>query len=410
MAKFLVLSLAVLATLIQVDAIPNPNLQSVLAKVRSRYPKVGSYANSAAFAGRGTAGAQSSAGYQGPNSGEPIDNVAAAAHAAAGLDAESPADPSEPLEPIGLIPESEPGVAPPPPVKPVVNLDQFKMNNFAFQNFPSQLKPKPVAKPNANAYASAAASVSSGQAGANAAARSSAGAAATQSSAGAAATVSQEEAHGPEVPEEETQEEGEASETEESESYEQPEEVAESSAVAGTYNDDGALVENSLYQRETEDQEDHEDGKADEDHYYKAQSYGKAQDERKRERYNKNFEDIEHSPTIYRSKKNSENYELNYDKASRLTGSGVFAKDRRSSAFQRNRRRFNERVNQTKTRTGAGVDERAVASTNNEFDDEEEEIMDSAGLATPKAGPVQVNAEGSAATASARASASVRRN
>lgn len=162
-------------------------------------------------------------------------------------------------------------------------------------------------------------------------------------------------------------------------------------AYAGT--DNGR--ESSAYKRSTENIQNHEDGHVDDNHYYNAQSYGKTEDEKLHEAYNNNDEDVEQTPTLYRSKKSGENYVMDYNKARRESGSGVLASDKHSSAFNKNSKRLIENVDRSHTREGDGIIEDVNVVSATDLDDADEEIYDSDGLHGGAAGA------GAAAAASA---------
>lgn len=428
MAKFLFFALVATVMVVAQVQSTDPKLDELMSRLKSRYPKAGGQGFQAGPVATASATAQSSASYNGN-----LGGAQAAASAFAGLgsvagDTKTPIEPIAELPQEARLPESELGVAPPAPERPTITLDHFKTGNIAFQNFPSRFKSRlpafskqitatasagayvngaQVAKPaSVSDYATSASEASvTGLTGATESAESmgaAGAAAAAQAQAQARAQAqAQAQAHVESI------DDGEVTEDEENFSYSEPEETQELAAAAGTLADE-TVVENQEYHRDTEDLEEHEDGNAEDDHYYKAQSYGKAGDTKKKENYNKNFEDIEHTPTVYKRKTGSESYNLDFNKQLRETGSGVLAKDRRRSAFNRNAKRFNERVNQARTRVGAGLDERATSSTNNGFDEEDEEISDSDGFG-PTQQAANVEARGAAGSAHAAAKASVSR-
>lgn len=255
--------------------------------------------------------------------------------------------------------------APAPPVRPVVNTNAFRGENIALHHAPVANRytvRRPVA------YGGGAAS----------AAASAAGSAGGVSSAASAASAGAGRVGGGVAG-------GAASQ------------VLASST--GTYSNNDNGRESSSYKRSTENLQNHEDGHVDDNHYYNAQSYGKAEDEDMHEAFNKNDEDIEQTPTVYRSKKSGENYVMDFKKARRESGSGVLAKDKHSSAFNKNSKKFTENVDQAHAVAGNGFVEDHNHVTTHALDDEDEEIYDSDGFGHAPVYP----ARGGAAAASAAA-------
>lgn len=267
------------------------------------------------------------------------------------------------------------GVPPPPPARPVVDTGAYRSGNVALHYAP------PVAPPVVNRFnirrPAAHHGVAGGAAAAAAASVAAGGLAGISgvSSAASAATAGNGLVGG-----------GAASQV-----------LASSS---GTYSNNDNGRESSSYKRSTENVQNHEDGNVNDNHYYNAQSYGKAQDEDLHEAFNKNDEDIEQTPTVYRSKKSGENYVMDFKKAHRETGSGVLAKDKHSSAFNKNTKKFTENVDQAQSREGNGFFEDQNRVSTQVLDDEDEEVYDSDGFAHPT--PV-LGARGGAAAASAAA-------
>lgn len=176
--------------------------------------------------------------------------------------------------------------------------------------------------------------------------------------------------------------------------------------VTGTLSglDNGS--ESSAYTRSTEKVNGKEQGHVDDNHYYNAQSYGKSDDTNLHEAYNKNDEDIIQTPTVYRSKKNQENYVKDFNKNRRETGSGVVAKDNHSSGYSKNTNKLIEHVDQKHSKVGEGVVENVNHVSSQHLDDEDEEIYDSDGLGSHAgAGMHGMGAHGSGVSASATASA-----
>lgn len=244
------------------------------------------------------------------------------------------------------------GYRAPPPVRPVVNLDSFRRHNVAYHRTPVPRYPAA-----ANAAASASAAGSAGGFGA------ASSAAAAGSGAGYGGAVG--------------------------------------AANAGTYSNADHGKESSSYRRSTENLLNHEDGHVDDNHYYNAQSYGKTDDENLHEAFNKDDEDIEETPHLFRKKKSGENYVLDYNKARRESGSGVLAKDRHSSAFNKNSRRFLENVDQKHKIRGNGIVENVNHVTAHNFDDDDEEVFDSDGLGAPAGYPASSAAAAAAAAGAA---------
>jgi len=180
-------------------------------------------------------------------------------------------------------------------------------------------------------------------------------------------------------------------------------------ATTGTYANNDQGRESSAYKRVSETVENQEEGRADDNHYYNSQSFGRAEDENLHEAFSKNDEDIEHTPTVFRSKKSGENYVKDFNKSIRETGSGVLAKDKHSSAYNKNSKKFNEKVDQSHSKEGAGIIEQTNDVTSHDFDDEDEEIFDSDGLEGFVGHGAQAGAaastNGGGATAAAAASA-----
>lgn len=166
------------------------------------------------------------------------------------------------------------------------------------------------------------------------------------------------------------------------EHFEQPENVNTYAAAHGTYDNNGDGHESSSYARSTKDVHNHEDGRQNDNHYYNAHSYGNTYDENKHEAFQKNDEDVVHTPTVFRSTKSSTNYVKDLNKARRESGSGVLAHDKHSSSYNKNSRKFNEQVDKRKDKRGAGVADTASFSSSSNFDDEDDEIYDSDGLGT----------------------------
>lgn len=255
---------------------------------------------------------------------------------------------------------------PVPPPRPAVNVNAFRGENVALNYGPPPVASRFAARRPPVAYygaggAAAASSAASAGAGGVASAASAASAGAGRVGGGAASQVL--------------------------------------SSASGTYSNNDNGRESSAYKRSTENLQKHEDGRVDDNHYYNAQSYGKAEDEDLHEAFNKNDEDIEQTPTVYRSKKSGENYVMDFKKAHRESGSGVLAKDKHSSAFNKNSKKFRENVDQSHARSGAGVlvDENRVSTQN--LDDEDEEIFDSDGFGQP------LSAAGSGGAAAASSAA-----
>lgn len=175
------------------------------------------------------------------------------------------------------------------------------------------------------------------------------------------------------------------------------------SSSIGTYSNNDNGRESSSYKRSTENVQQHENGHEDDNHYYNAQSYGKAEDEDLHEAFNKNDEDITQTPTLYKSKKSGENYVMDYKKARHESGSGVLAKDKHSSAFNKNSNRLIENVDEGHSRFGDGIveDVNRVSALN--LDDEDEEIFDSDGFGHQHVKHHPVGTGGGAAAASAAA-------
>lgn len=349
---------------------------------RQSYVAGGGYgaaaAGSAAGYGAASSGASAS-GFGAANEFEYDDDVdfgsaAAASSASANVYAQPPPAPTPVVRrPVVRKPVvvSAPAPLPPlPPVKPVASVNQFKVHNNAL---------------NGNRFRY-------GAGGAAAAASSAAGAgyggAAAASSAAAVAGNGQSNQYV---------------------NYGVADNAPASvtASAVGTFSSDDNGRESSSYKRTTENVENHEDGRADDNHYYNAQSYGKTDDENLHEAFNKNDEDVEQTPTVYRSKKSGENYVMDYNKARRESGSGVLAKDKHSSAFNKNYKKFNEHVDQASDRQGAGFAENVSSVTTQNFDDADEEIYDSDGFdqsgAAAAASAASVAGRGAAAASSAAA-------
>lgn len=152
-----------------------------------------------------------------------------------------------------------------------------------------------------------------------------------------------------------------------------------SAASTGTMAGQGAERESSSYKRNTESLEKHESGKEDDDHYYSAQSYGSSEDENLHEAFNDFDEDVEATANVYRSKKSGGNYVKDYNKSVKASGTGVLAKDKHSSAYKKNSKRFNENVDQTHQSESNGFVEDVNQATKQDYHDEDEEIYDSDG-------------------------------
>jgi hypothetical protein len=169
-------------------------------------------------------------------------------------------------------------------------------------------------------------------------------------------------------------------ESEESEHYEEPETVDEYAAQAGTFTTDGNGVASRSYNRNTEFEENHEEGEEDDDQYLNSGSYGKTINEGHEEFYNDNNEDVEHTPTTFRKKASSTNYSKKVNKNGSESGSSVLAKNKHRAAFKNTGRRFKENVDRASQMQGSGVFHNEASSEASEFDENEEEAMDSRNL------------------------------
>lgn len=382
-----------ISSILITSSVSGSGIDSLRAKLKSRFPNVG---RSHGFGGAASSSAAAAAngGYGAPAYGSPAYGGSAAAAAAAAAAASGgaryaarPAYEDYPAEledefveqPVLAAPprfggssasaaaaaSAATGVRPtahyraPAPVRPMVNLDSFRRQNVAYHKPAVRYVNQYPAVGGGAASAAAAASAASGGYGGSAA--SSAAAAAGSGGAG----------------------------------Y-----VGEAAAATGTYANSDHGKESSAYRRSTENLLNHEDGHVDDNHYYNAQSYGKTDDENMHEAYNKDDEDVEQTAHVYRKKKSGENYVLDYNKARRESGSGVLAKDRHNSAFNKNSRKFIENVDQKHKIRGNGIVENINHVTAHNFDDDDEEHFDSDGLDAPVA-PYG----GSAVAASAAAAA-----
>lgn len=409
MNKLVLIAVLVLGATLTVEA----NIGSVdalKAKLRARYPGIGR-GNIFGAGGSASAASAASAGAYGGNGGYyggAGASAAASASAAGGIQRQAPLaynyDYLEPAAPVqsryGRVYGGESGAGaaaaasasaaasagvaqhlpPPVPVKPVINLDTYRRPIL------SAYRQQQVAAP---ARFVASRPVYGGAAGAAAAASSAAGgsygggfggAASSSASAAAGAGVGAGSGAAGIV--------GASGNT-----Y---------SAAAGTYADAGNGRESSAYKRSTENIQNHEDGHVDDNHYYNAQSYGKTDDEKLHEAYNNNNEDIEQSPTLYRSKKSGENYAMDYAKSRRESGSGVLASDKHSSAFNKNSKRLIENVDQTHSREGNGIIEDTNVASAQDLNDADEEIYDSDGFNGEYAGAAGAAAASSAGSAGGR--------
>lgn len=388
------ITFVLISSILITSCVSGSGIDSLRAKLRSRFPGVG---RSQGFGGAAAASsaAVANGGYGAPAYGSPAYGGSAAAAAAAAasggaryaarpaydpfpaeLDEEEFVD-TPPAPRFGGSAASAAAAAsvatgarpaahyrPPAPVRPVVNLDTFRRHNVAYNKPPVRYVNQYPAVGGGAASAAAAASAAGGGYG---------GAASSAAAAAGAAGGSG----------------GYAGET---------------AAATGTYANSDHGKESSSYRRSTENLLNHEDGHVDDNHYYNAQSYGKTDDENLHEAYNKDDEDVEQTPNVYRKKKSGENYVLDYNKARRESGSGVLAKDRHNSAFNKNSRKFIENVDQKHKIRGNGVVENVNHVTAHNFDDDDEEIFDSDGLDAAPVAPYGGSAAATAAAAAAAAS------
>lgn len=170
---------------------------------------------------------------------------------------------------------------------------------------------------------------------------------------------------------------------------------------AGTYADNGNGHESSSYLRNTENIVKHEDGREDDNHYYQAQSYGKALDENKHEAYNNADEDIMQTAQMFRKKKTSTNWVSDYNRNQRESGSGVLAKDQHSTAYNKDLHRFVENVDRRHNSDIGGVASSSSAVTSNNYDDEDESYFDSDGVSHAGYAPRRAHGGGAAASSAA---------
>lgn len=352
-------------------------MDSLRARLRGRFPNIGSrtpYVTPGFSNGGATSAASAAAngGYGGSGSAAAASAAAASGgnrYAARPYDA-YPEDAIEDVyEPVVTAPRyaARPShyLRPPPPVKPNINYDTFRRNNVAYHN-PARYAHHYPTRGGGSAAAAAAASAASGSDGL--------GGSASSAAAAAAATGGSGYTTG-----------------------------GETAAATGTYANTDLGKESSSYRRSTENLLNHENGHVDDNHYYNAQSYGKTDDENLHEAYNKDDEDIEQTRHLFRRKKSGENYVLDYNKASRESGSGVLAKDKHSSAFNKNSRKLVENVHQKHKIRGNGVVEDVNHVTSHDLDDDDEEIFDSDGLEGPHVGHVGHGGSSSAAAAASAA-------
>lgn len=165
------------------------------------------------------------------------------------------------------------------------------------------------------------------------------------------------------------------------EHYDEPETVDEYAAAAGTYNaDPNNFYEEDSYLRDTESEEGHEEGEEEGDHYYNAQSYGKAKDENKHTAFNNDFEDIYNDGKAMRSTKSKTNFVESFNKAHRETGSGVTAHDRHKAQYSKDLKKLKESVDQRRKKVGEGFSENQEKNTHIDVEEEDEKKSDSRGL------------------------------